>query len=173
MRSAAYCPPLRSLLEYRSKDRELHAAKHPASVLALLEREIMVRCDMRLSRSGGKNFLDAIDTVGYNTVRCLGARHHAIGITTQRQTTLLWERTSEQPVYTAIARQCRRSRPQCERLIERRLASGVRAHSGVAIDAYVSATSCNGCSNMFLGCDSVRRRASCALARGTAGLSTR
>jgi glycerol kinase len=63
-----------------------------------------------------------------------------IGIANQRETTLLWERTSGQPVYNAIVWQCRRSTPQCERLVEQGLASEIRARTGLVIDAYFSAT---------------------------------
>jgi glycerol kinase len=64
----------------------------------------------------------------------------AIGITNQRETTLLWERASGRPVSNAIVWQCRRSTPQCERLVERGLASEVRTRTGLVIDAYFSAT---------------------------------
>jgi glycerol kinase len=65
---------------------------------------------------------------------------NAIGITNQRETTLLWERTSGQPVYNAIGWQCRRSTPQCKGLAEQGLAPEVRAPTGLVIDAYFSAT---------------------------------
>jgi glycerol kinase len=64
----------------------------------------------------------------------------AIGITNQRETTVLWERASGRPVYNAIAWQCRRSTPQCERLVEQGLGSEVRTRTGLVIDAYFSAT---------------------------------
>jgi glycerol kinase len=64
----------------------------------------------------------------------------AIGITNQRETTLLWERASGRPVYNAIVWQCRRSTPQCERLVLQGLASEVRTRTGLVIDAYFSAT---------------------------------
>jgi glycerol kinase len=64
----------------------------------------------------------------------------AIGISNQRETTVLWERASGQPVYNAIVWQCRRSTPQCARLVEQGLASEVRARTGLVIDAYFSAT---------------------------------
>jgi glycerol kinase len=64
----------------------------------------------------------------------------AIGIANQRETTLLWERVSGRPVYNAIVWQCRRSTPQCERLVARGLAPEVRARTGLVIDAYFSAT---------------------------------
>jgi glycerol kinase len=64
----------------------------------------------------------------------------AIGIANQRETTLLWERASGRPVYNAIVWQCRRSTPQCERLLARGLSPEVRARTGLVIDAYFSAT---------------------------------
>src|SRR5262245_3626789 len=54
----------------------------------------------------------------------------AIGIANQRETTLLWERVSGQPVYNAIGWQCRRSTPQCKRLVDQGLASEIRARTG-------------------------------------------
>jgi glycerol kinase len=64
----------------------------------------------------------------------------AIGITNQRETTVLWERASGRPVYNAIVWQCRRSTPQCERLVAQGLAPEVRSRTGLVIDAYFSAT---------------------------------
>ena len=64
----------------------------------------------------------------------------AIGIANQRETTLLWERSSGRPVYNAIVWQCRRSAPQCERLLAQGLSLEVRARTGLVIDAYFSAT---------------------------------
>jgi glycerol kinase len=64
----------------------------------------------------------------------------AIGITNQRETTLLWERASGQPVYNAIGWQCRRSVPWCAKLQQQGLASEIRARTGLVIDAYFSAT---------------------------------
>ncbi len=64
----------------------------------------------------------------------------AIGIANQRETTLLWERASGQPVYNAIVWQCRRSAPLCERLQKQGFAAEVRARTGLVIDAYFSAT---------------------------------
>jgi glycerol kinase len=64
----------------------------------------------------------------------------AIGITNQRETTLLWERASGRPVHNAIVWQCRRSTPQCERLVAQGLVPEVRVRTGLVIDAYFSAT---------------------------------
>jgi glycerol kinase len=64
----------------------------------------------------------------------------AIGITNQRETTLLWERTSGLPVANAIVWQCRRSVPWCEKLQQQGLATEIRERTGLVIDAYFSAT---------------------------------
>jgi glycerol kinase len=64
----------------------------------------------------------------------------ASGIANQRETTLLWERASGQPVYNAIVWQCRRSVPWCEKLQQQGLATEIRARTGLVIDAYFSAT---------------------------------
>jgi glycerol kinase len=64
----------------------------------------------------------------------------AIGIANQRETAVVWERASGQPVSNAIVWQCRRSAPLCERLRQRGLAAEVRARTGLVIDAYFSAT---------------------------------
>jgi glycerol kinase len=64
----------------------------------------------------------------------------AIGIANQRETTLLWDRASGRPVYNAIVWQCRRSAPQCERLVAQGLTADIRARTGLVIDAYFSAT---------------------------------
>ncbi|MDD8026192.1 MAG: glycerol kinase GlpK [Acidobacteriota bacterium] len=65
----------------------------------------------------------------------------AIGITNQRETTVLWDRRTGQPVHNAIVWQCRRTAPRCEALNrERGTASLVRRRTGLPIDAYFSAT---------------------------------
>jgi glycerol kinase len=64
----------------------------------------------------------------------------AIGITNQRETTILWDRESGEPVYNAIVWQCRRTAAQCDRLKDRGLEPLVREKTGLVIDAYFSAT---------------------------------
>jgi glycerol kinase len=64
----------------------------------------------------------------------------AIGITNQRETTLLWDRRTGVPVYRAIVWQCRRSAPLCERLRADGLEPTVRARTGLVLDAYFSGT---------------------------------
>ena len=64
----------------------------------------------------------------------------AIGITNQRETTLLWERRTGRPVYRAIVWQCRRSAPLCERMRADGLEPLVRTRTGLVCDAYFSGT---------------------------------
>jgi glycerol kinase len=64
----------------------------------------------------------------------------AIGITNQRETTLLWDRRTGEPVHRAIVWQCRRSAPLCEHLRAEGLEPLVRARTGLVLDAYFSGT---------------------------------
>ncbi len=64
----------------------------------------------------------------------------AIGITNQRETTIVWERETGKPVYNAIVWQCRRTAPICEKLKEMGLEPYVKEKTGLLIDAYFSAT---------------------------------
>ena len=64
----------------------------------------------------------------------------AIGITNQRETTIVWERATGRPVFNAIVWQCRRTAQMCDELIARGLEQMVRAKTGLPIDAYFSAT---------------------------------
>jgi len=63
-----------------------------------------------------------------------------IGITNQRETTILWDKTTGRPLYNAIVWQCRRTAPTCEELIRRGLDGEVRDRTGLMIDPYFSAT---------------------------------
>lgn len=63
-----------------------------------------------------------------------------IGITNQRETTVLWERRTGMPVARAIVWQCRRSQPQCERLREKGCEALVSEKTGLVADAYFSGT---------------------------------
>jgi glycerol kinase len=64
----------------------------------------------------------------------------AIGITNQRETTLIWERATGRPIYNAIVWQSRLTVPICEELIHRGLAETIRAKTGLVVDAYFSGT---------------------------------
>ena len=65
----------------------------------------------------------------------------AIGITNQRETTIVWDKVTGRPIYNAIVWQCRRTAPLCEQLKEdRAFTDYVQEHTGLLIDAYFSAT---------------------------------
>jgi glycerol kinase len=64
----------------------------------------------------------------------------AIGITNQRETALVWDRETGQPIANAIVWQDRRTAGACDRLRARGLASTIRRKTGLVIDAYFSAT---------------------------------
>ena len=63
-----------------------------------------------------------------------------IGITNQRETTVLWDRATGQPVYNAIVWQSRLTEPICADLRARGLEATIRAKTGLVIDAYFSGT---------------------------------
>lgn len=64
----------------------------------------------------------------------------AIGITNQRETTILWDRHTGKPVYNAIVWQCRRTASYCEELKSKAYLEKIRKKTGLVIDAYFSAT---------------------------------
>lgn len=64
----------------------------------------------------------------------------AIGITNQRETTLIWEKDSGRPIYNAIVWQCRRTTKICEELKEDGWADYIQDNTGLVIDAYFSGT---------------------------------
>lgn len=63
-----------------------------------------------------------------------------IGITNQRETTLVWDKNTGKPVYNAIVWQCRRTASYCERLKEKGCIDKIRDKTGLVVDAYFSAT---------------------------------
>lgn len=63
-----------------------------------------------------------------------------IGITNQRETTVIWNRKTGQPIYHALVWQDKRTAPICEELKSRGLTEYVRQHTGLVIDSYFSAT---------------------------------
>ena len=63
-----------------------------------------------------------------------------IGITNQRETTIIWDKETGKPVYNAIVWQCRRTAELCEQLKAEGLGDYIREHTGLLIDAYFSGT---------------------------------
>lgn len=64
----------------------------------------------------------------------------AIGITNQRETTVIFDRNTGEPIYNAIVWQCRRTTNQCTELKEKKLEQEFRIKTGLVLDAYFSGT---------------------------------
>lgn len=64
----------------------------------------------------------------------------AIGITNQRETTVLWDKTTGRPVYNAIGWQCRRTADICDKIKEAGFEDYIKENTGLVVDAYFSAT---------------------------------
>ena len=64
----------------------------------------------------------------------------ALGITNQRETTIIWERSTGKPIYNAIVWQCRRTAPLCDSLKAQGLTRAITEKTGLLIDAYFSGT---------------------------------
>lgn len=78
---------------------------------------------------------EAITKIDVNGLNIAG-----IGITNQRETTIVWDTDSEEPVYNAIVWQDRRTSEYCDQLKEEGKAEFIRERTGLIIDAYFSAT---------------------------------
>ena len=64
----------------------------------------------------------------------------AIGITNQRETTIVWDKNTGEPIYNAIVWQCRRTSQYCDKLKEKGLTEKFREKTGLIVDAYFSGT---------------------------------
>ncbi|HEX9001140.1 MAG TPA: glycerol kinase GlpK [Blastocatellia bacterium] len=64
----------------------------------------------------------------------------AIGITNQRETTVVWDRAANQAIHNAIVWQCRRTAPMCEKLKKEKFDRIIRNKTGLVTDAYFSGT---------------------------------
>ena len=78
-----------------------------------------------------------VETVEAVVARCDGPIA-GVGITNQRETTVVWSRRTGEPVHRAIVWQCRRTAPECEALIAHEAVFGER--TGLTLDAYFSGT---------------------------------
>jgi len=78
---------------------------------------------------------DAVKTLGISPDEIA-----AIGITNQRETTVVWEKATGNPICPAIVWQCRRTSDYCEKLKNDGLTDMIRQKTGLIIDAYFSAT---------------------------------
>jgi glycerol kinase len=73
-------------------------------------------------------------------LRSAGESIHAIGITDQRETVVVWERSSSRPLHRAIVWQDRRTAERCEQLEDSGLLDLVRSRTGLVLDPYFSGT---------------------------------
>ena len=64
----------------------------------------------------------------------------AIGITNQRETTVIWDRVTGRPIHNAVVWQCRRTAPICDELRAEGYETIIQAKTGLKLDAYFSAT---------------------------------
>ncbi|MGB9679265.1 MAG: glycerol kinase GlpK [Thermoanaerobacteraceae bacterium] len=64
----------------------------------------------------------------------------AIGITNQRETTVVWDKNTGEPIYNAIVWQCRRTAPICDELKNKGFDKKIREKTGLVVDAYFSGT---------------------------------
>ena len=78
---------------------------------------------------------DAIQAGGIS-----GKEIAAIGITNQRETTVLWDRNTGRPIHNAIVWQCRRTAPLCNELKEAGKGQWIKDRTGLVVDAYFSGT---------------------------------
>ena len=78
---------------------------------------------------------EAITKIGINGLNIAG-----IGITNQRETTIVWDRQTGEPVYNAIVWQDRRTSEYCDSLKKEGMIAGIKEKTGLIIDAYFSAT---------------------------------
>ena len=90
---------------------------------------------MEIWNTEKRALMEAVDAAHIDP-RCIAA----LGITNQRETTILWDRATGKPLYNAIVWQCRRTAALCDELKGRGLTQGVMEKTGLVIDAYFSGT---------------------------------
>ncbi|NMH66379.1 glycerol kinase GlpK [Shewanella salipaludis] len=117
---------------------------HQANIVALSQREFSqfypqpgwVEHDpMEIWASQSSTFTEVLARAGIPADEVA-----AIGITNQRETTVIWDKATGKPIYNAIVWQCRRSSEICERLKAQGLEEYVRANTGLLLDPYFSGT---------------------------------
>lgn len=64
----------------------------------------------------------------------------SIGISNQRETVLVWDRLTGEPIYNAIVWQCRRTKEECQRLVKEGYAPMIQQKTGLVLDSYFSAS---------------------------------
>jgi glycerol kinase len=86
---------------------------------------------------------ESVGATGKKALKSAGAKPKdvvTIGITNQRETTVIWDRKSGKPIHRAIVWQCRRTSHRCDELKRRGLENKFRSRTGLVLDAYFSGT---------------------------------
>lgn len=78
---------------------------------------------------------EVIETAGISPLEIA-----AIGITNQRETTVVWDKNTGKPIYNAVVWQCRRTAVICDELKSRGLEEYIKTNTGLVVDAYFSGT---------------------------------
>lgn len=119
------------------------------AVLVDLEGRLVARADAEISLSYPRpgwveqDAREIWDQTARVVEEVLGGREGevlALGITNQRETTIVWDKDSGEPVHPAIVWQCRRTAPMCERLRVEGFAPLIAEKTGLVLDPYFSAT---------------------------------
>lgn len=117
---------------------------HDANIISLAQREFAqiyphagwVEHDaMEIWASQSSTLVEVLAKAGINSDEIA-----AIGITNQRETTVVWDKVSGKPVYNAIVWQCRRTAGICEELKRAGYEEYIRENTGLVVDPYFSAT---------------------------------
>ena len=95
----------------------------------------------------------------------------AIGITNQRETTVVWDRKTGKPIHNAIVWQDRRGAPLCKQLIAQGWEPKIQAKTGLLIDSYFSATKVRWLLENVAGAQEAAAKLDTLLARRTESLS--
>lgn len=110
--------------------------------------------------------LEAMEKLGADISDIAG-----IGITNQRETTVVWDKATGRPVYKAIVWQCRRTSEYCDSLKRQGLVEMFRSKTGLVLDAYFSGTKLKWILDKCRGQGRKPKQAGCFSAQSTAGLS--
>ncbi|MGR5111139.1 glycerol kinase GlpK [Vibrio jasicida] len=117
---------------------------HDANIVSVAQREFTqiypeagwVEHDpMEIWATQSSTLVEALAKTGIRSDQLVG-----IGITNQRETTIVWNKETGKPVYNAIVWQCRRTADICEELKARGLEDHVRDNTGLVLDPYFSGT---------------------------------
>ncbi|MDO6706257.1 glycerol kinase GlpK [Photobacterium sp. 1_MG-2023] len=117
---------------------------HDANIVCTAQREFTqiypkagwVEHDpMEIWATQSSTMVEALAKAGIRTDQIAG-----IGITNQRETTIVWDKNTGKPVYNAIVWQCRRTADICQKLKAEGLESYIRENTGLVVDPYFSGT---------------------------------